>query len=77
MAIYLLDALVAARRTRDAVKEIQKLPIGGRDKKNLLSEWFDEHTGATRLPDGRIDKAARVKGYDELLGRKVNEELRG
>ena len=75
--IYLLDDLVDARRTRDAVRIIDGLPIGPRDKKGLLSEWFDEHEGATRTAEGKIDKPARVRAYDELLGRETNSELRG
>lgn len=77
MANFVLDAIVTARRTRDAVRQIRSLPTTDRDRKLLLSAWFDEHLGAARTDDGGVDKAARVRAYDDLLGREGNARLRG
>lgn len=77
MANFVLDAIVNARRTRDAVRQIRSIPTTDRDRKLLLSAWFDEHMGAARTDDGGVDKSARSAAYDDLLGRDGNSRLRG
>lgn len=77
MANFVLDAIVNARRTRDAIRQIRQIPTTERDKKYLLGAWFDEHAGAFRgLGEGE-GKAARKNAYDQLLGRAGNARLRG
>lgn len=77
MANFVLDAIVNARRTRDAIRQIRSIPTTERDKKYLMGAWFDEHEGAFRgLAEGE-GKAVRKQAYDDLLGRAGNERLRG
>lgn len=77
MVRFILDVLVNARRTRDAIRQIRRLPVGDRDKKALMGAWFDEHAGAFRgLGEGE-GKAVRRAAYDELLGRARNMRLLG
>ena len=71
MAIFVLDAIVTARRTRDAVRQIRQIPVGERDKKAIMAAWFQEHAGAT------IDRDARRQAYDQLLGRERNARQQG
>jgi hypothetical protein len=71
MANFILDALVTARRSRDAVRQIRQLPVGDRDRKQILASWFQEHTGATR------SRPEREQYYNQLLGRERNARIRG
>ena len=71
MASFILDVIVDARRTDDAVRQIRTLPMNDRDKKALLTEWFWEHGRATK------DRGVRHDSYDKLLGRAGNQRLGG
>lgn len=77
MANFVLDTVVDARRTRDAIRQIRDIPTTDRDKKYLLGAWFDEHSGAFAGLEEGMGKAKRKAAYDELLGRAGNERLRG
>jgi len=68
---FVLDEIVTARRTRDAIRQIKSIPTTDRDRKMILSAWFQEHTRAA--PNAQDKLAA----YDELLGRDVNNRQRG
>ena len=71
MARFILDAIVTARRTRDAVRQIRALPVSDRDRKQIMAAWWQEHGGATR------SRAERHEAYDRLLGRERNARIRG
>jgi len=68
---FVLDEIVDARRTRDAVRQIKSIPTTDRDRKMILASWFQEHTRAAPA------EGAKRLAYDELLGREVNNRQRG
>lgn len=68
---FVLDAIVTARRTRDAIRQIKTIEASDRDRKNILSAWFQEHTRAA--PTNQEKEAA----YNELLGRQRNKQFQG
>lgn len=71
MAVFISSRLVAARRTRDAVRQIRRFPIGDRDKKHLLTEWFKVHRRAAPT------RAQKRAAYDQVLSRARNARLIG
>jgi hypothetical protein len=77
VANFVLDAIVNARRVRDAVRQIRSIPTTDRDRKNLLAAWFQEHTGAARDAEGNRDRAQYHAAYNDLLGRDGNSRLMG
>lgn len=68
---FVLDAIVTARRTRDAIRQIKQIPTTDRDRKYVLGSWFQEHTRAAP------SKAAKEAAYNELLGRERNRRIMG
>jgi len=68
---FVLDAVVNARRTRDAIRQIKSIPTTDRDRKMILASWFQEHTRAAP------DEGQKRDAYDELLGRETNNRQRG
>jgi hypothetical protein len=68
---FVLDAIVTARRTRDAIRQIKSIPTTDRDRKYILGAWFEEHTRAAP------SKAAKNAAYNELLGRQSNSRIMG
>lgn len=68
---FVLDTIVTARRTRDAIRQIRSITASDRDRKNIMSSWFQEHTRAA--PTNREKEAA----YNELLGRVRNKQFQG
>lgn len=69
--MFLIPELVAAGRTRDAIRTISKLGVEERHKKSLLGEWFQLH------PRAAGNRGARARAYNELLGRARNARLMG
>jgi len=68
---FVLDTIVTARRTRDAIRQIRSITASDRDRKNIMSAWFQEHTRAA--PTSSEKEAA----YNELLGRTRNKQFQG
>ena len=68
---YLLDAIVNARRTRDAIRQIQQIETTDRDRKQLLGSWFQQHTRAAPGNEAKYD------AYNQLLGRAGNRRQMG
>jgi len=57
--------------TKDPVSRFKELPIDERTKKHLLAKYFQSEEGQ------EISRAVRREMYDELLGREVNQRMRG
>lgn len=58
-------------RTREAIRDLRKIPTDDKTKKILLAEWFQEH------PRAAPSKEAKRAAYDSLLGRERNRRQRG
>jgi hypothetical protein len=68
---FVLDFVVTARRTREAVRQIKTISASDRDRKNILTAWFQEHTRAAPT------NAEKEAAYNELLGRARNKQFQG
>jgi hypothetical protein len=68
---FVLDAIVTARRTRDAIRQIRAIPTSDRDKKYIMGSWFQEHTRAAPT------NAEKEAAYNELLGRERARRIMG
>ena len=69
MAIDEVGHIFRRTRTREAIRDIRKIPTDDITKKMLLAEFFQEHR---RAAPGRGAKRA---AYDSLLGRRRNRRL--
>lgn len=68
---FVLDTVVTARRTREAIRQIRSITASDRDRKNILTAWFQEHTRAAP------SSVAKEQAYNELLGRARNRQFQG
>jgi hypothetical protein len=68
---FVLDVIVRARRTREAIRQIKSIPTTDRDRKMILASWFQEHTRAAPGADNKR------RAYDQLLGREGNSRIMG
>lgn len=68
---FLLDTIVNARRTREAIRQIRAIPTTDRDRKYILGSWFQEHTRAAPTA------AEKENAYNTLLGRERARRIMG
>lgn len=59
---YVPASIITKVRTREAIREIRRLPVEQTTKKKLLATWFQQHQRAALQP------GAKRAAYLELLG---------
>ena len=69
MALDEVANIFRQTRTREAIRNIRKIPTDDITKKMLLAEYFQEHRRAAP------GKGAKRAAYDALLGRGRNRRL--
>lgn len=68
---YLPSTIQQRTRTREAIRDIRRLPVDKGTQKKLLAEWFRIHGRAAQ------DAGAKRQGYLDLLGEEFYTKLRG
>lgn len=68
---YLPSQVQQRTRTREAIRELRRLPVDATTKKKLLAEWFRIHDKAA------TGEGQKRQGYLDLLGREFYTKLRG
>lgn len=68
---YLPSQVQQRTRTREAIRDIRRLPVDATTKKKLLAEWFRIHDQAA------TGEGQKRQGYLDLLGREFYTKLRG
>lgn len=68
---YVPESIALRTRTREAIREIRRLPIEATAKKKLLATWFQLHERAA------VDEGAKRRAYLQLLGESFYRKLRG
>lgn len=68
---YLPSQVQQQTRTRDAIRQLRRLPVDATTKKKLLAEWFRIHDRAA------TGEGQKRQGYLDLLGREFYHKLRG
>lgn len=68
---YLPSQVQQRTRTREAIRDIRRLPVDATTKKKLLAEWFRIHDRAA------TGEGQKRQGYLDLLGREFYTKLRG
>ena len=68
---YLPSQIQQRTRTREAVRDIRRLPVDKLTQKHMLAEWFRIHERAA------LDEGQKRQGYLDLLGTEFYRKLRG
>ena len=68
---YLPSQIQMRTRTREAVRDIRRLPVDKVTQKKLLAEWFRIHERAAQA------LGAKRQGYLDLLGTEFYRKTRG